>query len=471
MLKAQKNADAQYILASRIEQEYITGKRTALEGEKPSGAFSADTPSHLYQAQMANTVFQADELRQLASLARAEKNMWHEMRTLFRALEDLAKLESNPETSTATIAKTEAQLEHRCQSFTRQYEKSISTRKEIYSQCLAVALMKSQRNNGSQVMASEQKAREYDRMAQTLHNNPDSKAVGRIELQALSLELLAIQYLELGYAFAWSMDSYRAQLDRAIAETKRLLGIEERVQETQQINMPQARKDVPNPSQPQATPPAEEINFEAPKTEGLSIEAPNPYSEANPVPKDTRLPQGVIYSLQLGAYSNPIDPALFRGMAPVRAETLKGGKITKYYAGEFRLKTEADKGKQITNQCGFPKAFVVAWHNGRSISITRAMAMEKAPIKQRMRKQQNDKVQYEVYIGTFPDGMPPYLSQTLELLAPGMKPSRKRTPEGLWEYSIGPFDEKGQAERLRDNLLGSGQVNARVQTLERKLPI
>lgn len=461
MLKAQKHADMQFIHASRIEQEYITGKRPVLKGTKPSGAFADDAPRHLYQAQLANTVFQPDEERKLAAFARLEGAMWQELRLLFRDLEEHERLESKVESSTAAIAQSEAKIEGRCKRFVQKYSDGIATSKDIYSQCLAVALMKSQRNHGAQVLAAERKARSFFRMAQALRNNTEAKVAGQTQMHALALELLGMQYLELGYAFAWSMEVYRGQLEQRITSTEQLLGIEAEATEMQHLEVvaPPVEEELPKEVDAQGE---VGIAFDEEDVEGLSIVTPNPYSSANPVPKDIALPVGVVYSLQLGAYSNPIDPVLFRGMSPVRAETVRGGKITKYYAGLFRFKSEAEKGKQITAQCGFPGAFVVAWHNGRSISITRAVALEKLPATRAKPQPQEQGEEYSVFIGTFSDAMPVYLAQTLQLLAPGRKPSRKQNAAGHWDYAIGPFDSRAHAERLRDNLLGSGQVGAKV---------
>ena len=214
---------------------------------------------------------------------------------------------------------------------------------------------------------------------------------------------------------------------------------------------------------PQGKGVASAMRVAAPKVDGLTVENPSRYTEANPVPRDEKLPDGVVYKLQLGAYTNPIAPALFRGMYPVSAVTANDGKVTKYYAGLFRIKAEADKGKAIALQCGFREAFVVAWYNGREVPIARAKALEGA--RGSLADARGDtgaRGSYRVEIGTFDKEIPAYVSETLWLLAPGKEVQKKHGGDGGWVYSVGVYVSRADAERLCNNLIGSGFSGARV---------
>ena len=96
------------------------------------------------------------------------------------------------------------------------------------------------------------------------------------------------------------------------------------------------------------------------------------YNTSKPIPIDeVKLPEGVIYKVQIGAFRNPIPQDLFKGFAPVNGERTGSG-ITRYTAGIFRAFESADKAKQEIRDLGYRDAFVVAFRNGKRISISEA---------------------------------------------------------------------------------------------------
>ena len=97
------------------------------------------------------------------------------------------------------------------------------------------------------------------------------------------------------------------------------------------------------------------------------------YNEAKPIPIDeeARIPEGIIFKVQIGAFRNPIPQDLFKGFAPVSGERTGSG-ITRYTAGIFQQFTSADKAKQEIRNLGYSDAFVVAFRDGKRISIAEA---------------------------------------------------------------------------------------------------
>ena len=98
------------------------------------------------------------------------------------------------------------------------------------------------------------------------------------------------------------------------------------------------------------------------------------YSAAKPIPVNEKLPEGLIFKVQIGAFRNPIPQDLFKGMSPITGETTPQG-FTRYTAGLFTSFTTADKVKQEIRDLGYKDAFVVAFLNGKRIPILEAMAM------------------------------------------------------------------------------------------------
>ena len=98
------------------------------------------------------------------------------------------------------------------------------------------------------------------------------------------------------------------------------------------------------------------------------------YSATKPIPVNEKLPEGLIFKVQIGAFRNPIPQDLFQGMSPITGETTPQG-FTRYTAGVFTAFTTADKVKNEIKELGYKDAFVVAFFNGKRISMTEAMAM------------------------------------------------------------------------------------------------
>lgn len=454
MLKAQQRADEQFVKASRIEQEYILGVRIAPRehGGGAEGGFSGDNPRHLYLAQLAPTVFQRDEIEELEKGASGAQVQTQQVKDLLRQQEEFRRLATDTTLGTMALALGEEAVERSAQAFVDSYGAGVVRAQQIYQQCLPVALMKSNRNEQASVQACDAKAREQYRLAESVENNSDPRAPAQGRFGALVFRMLGNRYMELGFSYAWGMVKFRERVQREVDSLQLWLSPWE------------GRRDVAAVAgEREGVGGAAGIRLATPKVVGLAIRRPSPYTATEPVPRDEALPSGVVYKLQLGAYTNPIDPALFRGMYPVSAVSANGGKVTKYYAGLFREKEEADKGKVITEQCGFPGAFVVAWYNGREVPIGRARALEGersgvAAAGSGAAKAGN----FRVEVGRFAGAMPDYVGESLRLLAPGKEVQKRPDGAGAWIYSVGVFPLRDDAERLCNNLQGSGLTDARV---------
>ncbi|MGB3946483.1 MAG: hypothetical protein WBM13_00745 [Bacteroidia bacterium] len=98
------------------------------------------------------------------------------------------------------------------------------------------------------------------------------------------------------------------------------------------------------------------------------------YSSKNPIPIDSKIPEGLIFKVQVGAFRKPIPQNLFKGITPLTGETTSKGFI-RYTAGVFTKFATADKAKKKIIDMGYKDAFVVAFYNGKRIPINEAYAM------------------------------------------------------------------------------------------------
>ncbi|MEJ6598612.1 MAG: hypothetical protein QNL36_00705, partial [Crocinitomicaceae bacterium] len=81
---------------------------------------------------------------------------------------------------------------------------------------------------------------------------------------------------------------------------------------------------------------------------------------------------GLVYRVQVGAYSNPIPSTLFVEFDPVTGEVIKGSSIIRYMAGYFSTSEDAYNAQSKIRGFGYSDAFVVAYCNGQRISIGEA---------------------------------------------------------------------------------------------------
>lgn len=108
------------------------------------------------------------------------------------------------------------------------------------------------------------------------------------------------------------------------------------------------------------------------KIEGLEVVAGNAYNAAKPIPLDVKVPDGLIFRVQIGAFKSKLPDNSFRGLSPLNAETTPNGYI-RYTAGNFNRLENANAVKNDLKNLGYSDAFVVVFYNGKRISLNEAM--------------------------------------------------------------------------------------------------
>lgn len=95
------------------------------------------------------------------------------------------------------------------------------------------------------------------------------------------------------------------------------------------------------------------------------------YTSADEIPLDPQMPNGIIYQVQVGAFRQKIDPAIFNGLSPLVGEKIPSG-IIRYKVGYFRGFKSANMAKGRIRKLGYPDAFVVVFYNGNRITLDQA---------------------------------------------------------------------------------------------------
>ena len=101
------------------------------------------------------------------------------------------------------------------------------------------------------------------------------------------------------------------------------------------------------------------------------------YSAANPIPFDIKLPPGLVYTIQLAAFKNPVQPSLFKGLFPLYGKKKPDNGASYYYTGIFRVNEDARQALSKVRAQGFSDAFIIAMMDDTQVSMERAVMLEK----------------------------------------------------------------------------------------------
>ncbi len=103
------------------------------------------------------------------------------------------------------------------------------------------------------------------------------------------------------------------------------------------------------------------------------------------IPVGVKAPTGLVYRVQVGAFAKPIPEALFKEFTPVTGEKLDNG-ITRYLAGYFGNRQKVLDAQQDIRALGYKDAFVVAYCDGKRISLAEARQLEEQGLCKPMRQ-------------------------------------------------------------------------------------
>ncbi len=101
------------------------------------------------------------------------------------------------------------------------------------------------------------------------------------------------------------------------------------------------------------------------------------YSRTNQVTVSADFPPGLLYTVQLAVFRNPVEPSHFKRLYPVFGVKIPGRELTTYYAGLFRTMSDASKSLQSIRNEGFRDAFIIILFDGKAVSAERGTILEK----------------------------------------------------------------------------------------------
>jgi cell division septation protein DedD len=163
---------------------------------------------------------------------------------------------------------------------------------------------------------------------------------------------------------------------------------------------------------------------------------------------------GVVFRIQLGAYTRPLSNNVF---APVNDVTMVKSEdgLIRYLSGSFKDYRSAAKAKVDLLLEGFEGAFVVAYKNGERVPLAAVGATNAAPedFKDAERPQSaiNKKlITFRVQVGAFKNEVPPELMNKFKNIK---NLETEKTNSGLTRYIAGTFNDYDKAQALKNEMI------------------
>lgn len=92
---------------------------------------------------------------------------------------------------------------------------------------------------------------------------------------------------------------------------------------------------------------------------------------------DPKVPEGLIYRIQIAVFKNPVSPVFFKGISPVYGFRNVNSELKTYYAGLFRKMDDARNALNEIKSKGFKDSFISSFMAGKQVSSDRAAVLEK----------------------------------------------------------------------------------------------
>lgn len=158
--------------------------------------------------------------------------------------------------------------------------------------------------------------------------------------------------------------------------------------------------------------------------------------------EDNTLPDGIVYQIQMFLLTRPATVAQIKGLSPVFQEKTATGKYI-YRVGVFRTYNDVLSNLNKVKRLGFKTAFIVAFHDGKSIPVQKARTLEG-----------EEKASYQVRIVTPGDSLPELAMKAIRQCTD--RDIAKIMEDGKTVFVVGPLDSEAAAEKLESMVRVTG---------------
>ena len=155
--------------------------------------------------------------------------------------------------------------------------------------------------------------------------------------------------------------------------------------------------------------------------------------------EDQAIPSGLVYQIQIFAAKKKAALKSLKGLSPVYEVAGSNGHIV-YRVGLFRTYSDVLSHLNTVKKVGFRNAFIVAFLDGKSLTVAKARAKEKEkPAVQDL---------YEVRMVPSGGELDPNVAAGIRQQAAGKDIAKRAGSDGSAVYVVGPFADKAKAEDL-----------------------
>jgi len=154
--------------------------------------------------------------------------------------------------------------------------------------------------------------------------------------------------------------------------------------------------------------------------------------------EDNAIPDGIVYQIQIFSAINKASVKSLKGLSPVFEMKNAGGRYI-YRVGLFNTYKDVLSKLNAVKRVGFRSAFVVAYIDGKEVSVSKARSSEA--------KMKEEQKFYQVTV--IPSGeLDPAISEGIRQQSGGKDIARSEAADGRTAYIIGPFADKSKADAL-----------------------
>lgn len=166
--------------------------------------------------------------------------------------------------------------------------------------------------------------------------------------------------------------------------------------------------------------------------------------------EDNALPGGIVYQIQIFSTVTKAGIKNLKGLSPVFEHRTSSGRYT-YRVGLFRTYNDVLSNLNAVKKVGFRSAFIVAFIDGKEVSVANARTKEKEVSEKRF---------YEVHVRPLGGDIDRVLMEGISQQADGKDVAKVVDDDGVF-YVIGPFADKDKAGTLATfvKAMGIGDVS------------
>ena len=171
--------------------------------------------------------------------------------------------------------------------------------------------------------------------------------------------------------------------------------------------------------------------------------------------EDNTIPDGIVYQIQIFSAINKASVKSLKGLSPVFERRNAGGRYL-YRVGLFNNYNDVLSKLNTVKKVGFRTAFIVAYIDGKEVSVSKARSSES--------KVKEEQKLYQVTL--VPSGeLDSELSEGIRQQSDGKDIARSETEDGRASYIVGPFGDKGKADSLVSFIKAMGVEDVKVSEI------